>query len=300
MFLQEIQCFIAVAECLNFTTAANRLYISQPGLSKIISSLENDLHVQLFIRSTRNVRLTEAGEQFLVICRAFVRQCETLSTLTHQEGLQLTGSLTIGIGDLNENRYFPQLLNEFSRRYPLCSLSVRRYNPEELLNAINSGEVDFGVMISFAIPENGYEYKVYYPSPLMVVVPPDHRLADRDVVRISELKDENFLSIYRTSSRAINRIQDICALGHFHPKIVQETNSLSTMFMLIASGAGISIHFHLHKDSCNYNLPFIPLDLEYGQAQAPVEGAAIVWKKGSDGPALHLFIDCINTYINQF
>ena len=165
MFLQEIQCFIAVAECLNFTTAANRLYISQPGLSKIISSLENDLNVQLFIRSTRSVRLTEAGEQFLVICRAFVHQCETLSSLTHQEGLQLTGSLTIGIGDLNENRYFPQLLNEFSRRYPLCSLSVRRYNPEELLNAINSGEVDFGVMISFAIPENGYEYKVYYPSP---------------------------------------------------------------------------------------------------------------------------------------
>lgn len=64
MFLQEIQCFVAVAECLNFTTAANRLYISQPGLSKIISNLENDLKVHLFIRSTRSVRLTEAENSF--------------------------------------------------------------------------------------------------------------------------------------------------------------------------------------------------------------------------------------------
>ena len=80
--------------------------------------------------------------------------------------------------------------------------------------------------------------------------------------------------------------------GHFRPKIVKETNSLSTMFMLIASGMGISIHFLLHKDSCNYDLRFIPLDLGDNMEDAADEGAALVWKKGSSSLALQAFIDC--------
>lgn len=300
MFLREIQCFVAVADCLNFTTAANRLYISQPGLSKIISGLENDLKVPLFTRSTRSVRLTEAGEQFLEICRTFMRQCETLAAPGAPDGATLSGNLTIGIGDLNENRYLPQIINEFTRSHPLCYLSIRRYTPEELLGALNTGEVDFGVMISYAIPDRGYENKVYYPSPLMLVVPPTHRLANRDVVRISELKDENFLSIYRNSSQAVNRIHEIWAKGRFVPKIVMETNSLSTMFMLIASGIGVSFHFLLHKDSCNQDIRFIPLDREDGNGQTPPEGAALVWKKENSNPALQAFLDCADNFSRRF
>lgn len=300
MFLQEIQCFIAVAESLNFTTAASRLYISQPGLSKIISSLENDLNVQLFIRSTRSVRLTETGEQFLSICRSFIQQCEALSAHMPLDGSILSGSLTLGIGDLSENRYLPRIINEFNRRYPLCNLSIRRYSPEDLLEALSTGEVDVGAMISYALPDRSYEYKVYYPSPLMLVVPPFHRFANRDVVRVSELKDENFLSIHRSSSQAINRIQEVCAKGHFHPKIVKETNSLSTIFTLIASGMGISIHFLLHKDACSHDLRFIKLDLEDGEEQKLEDGAALAWKKGNTNPALRPFIDCIDACIQQF
>ena len=300
MFMQEIHCFIAVAECLNFTTAAARLYMSQPGLSRIISKLEQDLNVRLFVRSTRSVSLTRAGEHFLSVCRDFVRQCETLNTVNPQDSLDFSGSLTIGIGDLEENRYLPQIIHEFSQKYPLCDISVRRYNPEELLGAISSGDVDFGAAISYTIPEKGYQYKVYYPSPLMVVVPPGHKFADREVLRISELRDENFLSIFRNSSRAINRIQQICAKGNFYPRIVKETNSLSTMFMLISANMGISIHFQLHQAACKYDLRFIPLDLEDGNSQNHQDGAALIWKSGNSNPALQPFINCINTCIERF
>lgn len=300
MFMQEIRCFIAVAEYLNFTTAANRLYMSQPGLSRIISRLERELNVRLFTRSTRSVSLTRAGERFLSACRDFTRQCEALATFSPQDSLALSGSLTIGIGDLEENRYLPQIINEFSKRYPQCDLSVRRYNPEELLGAIGSGDVDFGVATSYTIPERGFEYKVYYPSPLMLVVPPGHRLANRERVRISELRDENFLSIYRNSSRAINRIQQICAKGNFYPRIVKETNSLSTMFMLISANMGISIHFELHKDACKHDLRFIPLDLEDNSQEANTDGAALIWKRDNANSALQPFIQCIDVCVQRF
>ena len=300
MFMQEIRCFIAVAECFNFTTAANRLYMSQPGLSRIISKLEHELNVRLFTRSTRSVNLTRAGERFLSTCRDFIRQCDTLTAFSPQDSLTLSGSLTIGIGDLEENRYLPQIINEFSACHPLCDLSVRRYNPEELLGAISSGGVDFGVATSYTIPEKGFQYKVYYPSPLMLVVPPGHRLANRETVKISELKDENFLSIYRNSSRAINRIQQICAKGNFYPRIVKETNCLSTLFMLISANMGISIHFQLHKDACKHDLRFVPLDLEDGSQEENEDGAALIWKKDSTNPALQPFIRCVDVCIERF
>jgi DNA-binding transcriptional LysR family regulator len=298
MFLQEIKCFLTLAECLNFTEAANRLYKSQPGVSKIISSLEEDLEVKLFTRSTRSVRLTSAGEHFLVIAKEFVRQCEALKSHKPQEMSSLSCTLTIGIADLSENRCLVQIINNFIRSHPLCNLSLRQYNPEELLQAVDSNVVDFGAIISYAIPPNGYEYYVYDPSPLMLVVPPTHRLADRERVCISELKDENFLCVFRSSSRAVNRIQEICAKGNFRPKFVKETNSLSTVFMLIATGMGVGIHFLLHKEACNYDLRFIKLDLG-GEEQVLKDGAALIWKNNNSNPAVPHFIDCVYNFRKQ-
>ncbi len=275
-FLYKIQCFVTLAECLNFTAAADKLYMSQPGLSKVISSLEHDLNVTLFERDTRNVRLTGAGNYFLLVSRFFIKQCESVSEFAEHDTPGLSDHISIGIGDFNDTRYFPQIISEFIQRNPLCNVSVYRYNPSDLIQAIDREEVDFGVMISFAIPRQGFEFFVYYPSPLAVVVPSNHPFATRDVVRISELRNENFLSITRNSSQAIDQVRQVCELGGFYPKIIQETNSLSTMFMLIASGQGISINFMLHKDSCNYDCRFIRLDFEGKESEMPVVGAAVV------------------------
>ena len=300
MFLQEIQCFIAVAECLNFTQAANQLYLSQPGLSKIIANLERELNVRLFIRSTRSVRMTKAGEKLLAVSREFLHQCGTLNIAYPQDSISLSGNLTIGIGDLNENRYLPQIIAEFSTRCPLCNLSVQRYTPEELLGALDTGEVDFGVMVSLAIPKKGYQYLVYYPSKLMLVVPSYHRLANQERVDITELKDENFVTLSRSINRAIDHIQEICAKGNFRPKFVKETNSLNTMFMLIATGMGVSLHFLLHKDSCNYDLRFIGLETGETKEEKLTDGAALVWKEQNQNPALKPFIDCIHDCMERF
>ncbi|NLY71153.1 MAG: LysR family transcriptional regulator [Clostridiales bacterium] len=291
--MQEIKCFLTLAECLNFTETANRLYISQPGVSKMISSLEEDLEVKLFTRSTRSVRLTRAGEHFLTIAKEFVRQCETLKAYHPKTNSSLSCTLTIGIADISENRRLVQIINNFIKSHPLCNLSLREYNPEELLREVDANVVDFGAIITYAIPPTGYEYYVYDPSPLMLVVPPTHRFADRKKVSISELKDENFLCVFRNSSRAVNRIQEICAKGNFRPKFVKETNSLSTVFMLIATGMGVGIHFLLHKDSCSYDLRFIDLDLGEGEEQELTDGAALIWNKNNPNPAIPHFLDCV-------
>ena len=300
MFQRDVLCFVELADCLNFTAAAERLYMSQPGLSKIISNMERELDVRLFTRSTRNVCLTSAGEQFLIICRGFLRQCEMLKSQNPQDAITLSGTLEIGIGDLNENRYFPQIVSEFSAKQPHCALSVKRYNPEELLKAIDAGKVDFGVMTSYAIPEHGFRSLVYYPSPLMLVTSPTHPLAHRKKVHIKELKNERFVFIDRTLSRADERIFEVCEKGGFKPNIVTETNSLSSMMMLVTTGIGISLNFMLHKESFNYDLRFIELDLGEEEGTSPTDGAALVWKQESMNPIVPLFIRCAKMCIANF
>lgn len=300
MFQRDILCFTELAECLNFTTAAEHLYMSQPGLSKIISNMERDLDVRLFSRNTRNVRLTAAGEQFLLTCRGFLRQCEMLKSQNPQDAITVSGALEIGIGDLNENRCFPQIVSEFSARQPHCTISVKRYNPEELLKAIDAGKVDIGVMTSYTVPEQDFQYLVYYPSPLMLVTPPSHPLANRKKVRIEELKNERFVFIDRTLSRADKRIFAVCEKGGFQPNIVTETNSLSSMMMLVATGIGISLNFKLHKESFNYDLRFIELDLGDENNMPPTDGATLVWKKESMNPNVPLFIRCAKACISNF
>lgn len=299
MFSQELQCFIAVSEALNFTAAANQLYISQPGLSKIISNLEKDLNVRLFDRNTRNVSLTESGEYFLSVVSDFLHRCEVLDQYNPKDSLSTPGQLTIGMGDLTESLYFPKIVNQFSLANPLCHLSIKRYDPKELLDAIDSGEADFGIMTSYAIPPTGYQYRVYYPSPLMLVVPPSHRFANRESVSMTELKNEYFVTINRSASWGANRIQSLCENVNFVPKVKVETNSLSTMFMLIAAGKGISINFHLHKASCTHDLRFIPLDIGDGLVAAPTDGAALVWAKTNDNPSKQAFIDCIEHHLSK-
>ena len=300
MFQRDILCFAELAECLNFTTAAQRLYMSQPGLSKIISNMERDLDVRLFSRSTRNVRLTAAGEQFLITCRGFLRQCEMLKSQNPQDAITVSGALEIGIGDLNENRYFPQIVNKFSARHPHCAISVKRYNPEELLKAIDAGKVDFGVMTSYTVPEHGFQSLVYYPSPLMLVTSPSHPLADRKKVGIGELRNERFIFIDRTLSRADERILEICEKGGFKPNIVTETNSLSSMMMLVTTGIGISLNFKLHKESFNYDLRFIELDLGEDEDVPTTDGATLVWKQENTNPIVPLFIRCARSCISNF
>lgn len=294
MFLRDLQCFVAVAECRNFTQAAASLYMSQPGLSKTISQLEKELFVSLFERTTRSVQLTPAGEQLLVLSREFLQQCNAIQTLYRWQSPAQPSHLSIGMGDAAESRCLPEIIHRFCEKFPLCNFSFHHYSQQDLLEAISIGDADLGVMSSFAIPPVGFDYRIYLPSPLMLVVPPTHRLAGRDKVRVSELKEERFLSLHRSTGSAVNSIYDICSKAGFLPKIVKETNTLPAMFLLNAAGVGIGIHFLFHKESCSQNLRFIELDTEELGDAYKQGGAALLWKSGTHNPMTDAFMACID------
>lgn len=292
MFSRELQYFLAVSETLNFTTAARNLYVSQPTLSKTISTLEKDLKVTLFVRSTRSVRLTPEGEQFLTLTKQFIRGVNALSgAQSSEEDVPL--SLNIGIGDFGEAFYIHEIVKAFSIRYPQYPLFVKRFNPKELIAALGRGEVDASVMTAFSAPEAIYRHTVYFPSPRTLVVPPTHPLAQQERVHISQLKDEDFIVVQHNRTASItNHIQKLCLEEGFSPKIKLGTDSLPTLFMLIAAGAGVGVVPLLHKAVCTHDLRFIPLDISDVPESPPSGGGTLVWKEERESPALHAFIQC--------
>lgn len=288
MLFKEIHYFMAVAECLSFSSAAERLYVSQPGLSKLISNMESDLGFALFDRTTRKVSLTEEGKKFYDLSLAYITRCGDIAPSN-----TASGALSIGFGSIVDQRHLPSVINIFKRKFPLITLTVELYSAEELLRGLSDKTVDLGIISSYAIPRQGYKWKVIFPNHLRIVVWKKHPLTKKKVVRLYDLKDEPFVSVSPTISRGIVRIRELCAKAGFTPNIVQETYDFGMLYMLVAQERGISFNLtqpevkdHPHLCSLDLDMSDFP---EFGNDQ----GLVLAWAENNENSAISLFADLI-------
>ena len=241
MIFHELKYFLTLAECLNFSIAADKLYISQPGLSKMISGMERELGVKLFNRSTRKVELTTAGYRFYSLTKAYLEQCETISVT--QICNTMIGSLSLAFGNLGEPIHIPTILDSFRERYPGVSVIMDYMNGEEVKNGIQKGKYDIGLLSSFCVHAN-HEFgkRLLTRSKLTAVVWPGHPFSNRKKVSIEELRNEEFI----LADPAINRGGDVflklCSLAGFSPKVKRYVKNFQIMYTMVAQKQGISFN----------------------------------------------------------
>ncbi len=293
MLFQEIEYFMMVSECLNFSAAAEKLFISQPGLSKVIANLERTLGTKLFERSTRKVELTEAGRRFYNLSKSYLEQCKSLSQNNLPESA--VGSLTIGFGNVVDTTYMPTIITAFQSKYPGITISTLLQNAEVMLKNIESRNVDLGLISSFAIPEKGYRSLLLRRCKLQAVVCKDHPLAQRKVIKLSDLKDENFIFLQRSINRGCDKLVELCKKAGFLPNVVEYANDFRLMFMMCSQKKGISFNLTMPDVSMYSELCSLNIDLsEYPETEASA-GIAIVWLEKCINPALPLFLQSVET-----
>jgi DNA-binding transcriptional LysR family regulator len=144
MNFQRLRYFVVVAEELNFSRAAERLRMAQPPLSYQIKRLEEELGVQLFHRTKRSVRLTDAGRLLLVEARGLLVHAEQTASVVHRVGQGEVGRLTVGFVPSAANRVLPPILRAFGERFPSVELLLREVDPDRLLRGLSDGRVDVG------------------------------------------------------------------------------------------------------------------------------------------------------------
>lgn len=193
MELRHFEAFVAVAEELHFGRAAQKLHIAQPALSQMIRSLEKELGVRLFDRTTRRVRLTASGEAMFEPAHAIGTQVDGAKRIARAAQDGAVGRVRIGFGGTSGYSILSLIAREVAARQPGISLDL---NPQmycgEAAQALRDGEMDLAV-VSPPAPA-GIDVHVIRQETVMVAVPITHRLADEEEISMSDLAGEPFIS----------------------------------------------------------------------------------------------------------
>ncbi|MFE4461107.1 LysR substrate-binding domain-containing protein [Nocardia tengchongensis] len=281
---RQLQYFIAVAEELSFTRAAERLHVSQQGLSTQIKQLEHETDVRLFSRTTRQVELTAAGAAFL----RHVRDAMTSLGSGLEEARAIHrgehGRLVLGCLEGAALTLTEPILAAFRKHHPGVSLELNHFTYETPSAGLANGQSDVA-FVRRPFNDTGLQFEPLFRQPLMVMLPTNHRLADRDQVVVAELLDEPILSSAATdpiwnafwqldSHRAGRRAQVAC-----------RTKTLLEQLQQVATGTAIAMTV-----PCAAWIKFPGVGLVPVTDAAPNE-VAVSWRAGHENPLVRSFVD---------
>ncbi|SHF41359.1 DNA-binding transcriptional regulator, LysR family [Seinonella peptonophila] len=235
MELLQLEYFRTVARLEHMTEAAKVLHVTQSSLSKTIQRLEEDLGVSLFDRNSRKLRLNEFGHSFLQRVEKALFELEEgkreIVDLTSSE----YGKLTLAV---NTAFMLPDILRRFRKTRPHVQFLVQQLSTQEMEVMLKKGELDF-CLSSPPIQGSELTCDIVFREKILVIVPETHRLANRGSIHLSELKEENFVSLKKG-----NGIRDLmdqyCQKAGFVPKNVYEGDEPAILSSLVQAGLGIS------------------------------------------------------------
>ncbi|NLS03479.1 LysR family transcriptional regulator [Rhizobium sp. P32RR-XVIII] len=246
MELRQFRYFVAVAEELHFTRAAERLHIGQPPLSLQIQAIERELGVTLLKRTRRKVELTAAGELFLQEARLALMQAARAIDTAKRAARGEMGTLRVNfITSVPLVNAFTTAVRRFRLALPDVHLELKIKPSPEIIDDVLLNTIDIGFTrpaLQAVLPSKLKATPVHRDK-LMLVLPIDHPLSHEDApISIGRLKTERFvLRPLGTGAGFYEQVFSMCTEAGFSPLIVQEATEAATILGLVAAGVGITI-----------------------------------------------------------
>ena len=277
---------MAIAEEQSFTRAAQRCFVVQSALSRQIKSLESELGVRLFARTSRKVEVTPAGEAFVKQARLCLQAAERAKASAAAAHGQIRGSLTIGVIPTVTAVDIAAVLGAFRRSYPEVGVHVRTGGSDEFLRRIAAGELDVGVLgLAEGVTPRGVQTRELSQERLVAVLSEGHRLAGRRRLRLKDLADEPFVDFPEGSS---GREQSDLAFerARLRREVSLEVNTADLLTGLVRQGLGVA----LVAPSVAREAPgcvCIPV------SDSPVRVEYLAWDSFNPSPVAQVFVDSI-------
>lgn len=240
MELRQLQYLIAVAEEANFTRAAARVHVAQPGVSAQIRQLERELGQELLDRTGRTVRPTEAGAAVLPYAKAAIDAVAAARHAVEELTGLVRGKVAVGSVGTIASLDLPQLLADFHRRHPSVEISLWEANSTELLAALHAGRIDAAIVGLAAPAPAGIETQVVADEPIVAAVGRGGPFADRDAIRLTSLRDRPLITLPRGSGLR-SYLDDACARAGFAPRIAFEASDPRALVRFARHGLGVAI-----------------------------------------------------------
>ena len=237
MDFDQLRYFLRTAERQSFTRAAEDLKISQSALSRSIQKLENELGQPVFERKTRSVSLTDAG----LLLQARAQQVLTILEDTKAEITDdgQSGRVRVGAIPTIAPYFLPEVLQRFARAFPKASLIVQEQTTEALLKSCTQGEIDLAI-VALPVPSKYLQVEELFEEELLLVLPPEHPLVERETVRLSDIEPYPFVLLNEAHCLSDN-IFSYCRQLSFQPLVVERTSQLAMVQELVSLSHGISM-----------------------------------------------------------
>jgi DNA-binding transcriptional LysR family regulator len=241
MDLRHLRYVIVLADELHFGKAAHRLNISQPPLSRQIRLIEDELGVQLFHRTRREVRLTEAGQKFVDEARLVISQFDHATKAAIRADRGEIGRLTIGTVP-TQKALLTRCVRDFSCLFPDVHLEFQDACTEGQLVALSEGRIDVGFLVLPVYGRDSIVIDLASSEPMVLGMPKHHRLAASGRVRLQALADEPLIMLPRSHCTGFyDQIVKTCLNAGFSPRIVHEVTNIITGLSLVEAGLGLCL-----------------------------------------------------------
>jgi DNA-binding transcriptional LysR family regulator len=271
----ELHAFAVLAGELHFRKASERLFLSQPALSKKIQRLEEKVKGALFVRSRRKVALTDAGRSFLPKAGKLLQDAEDALRETRAVIEGRAGTLRIGFGIASVSEILPRTILRFRKLYPDVELQMREMPSPSQVSSLVEGRLDAGIL------------RLPVSNPRLISVPlfSEHLVlatsADapfRLKKGIGGFRSSGFIFVSPSVSETFHdRVLSLCLKAGFTPRVVQEANEILTILHLVRAGVGISL---VPRSALRLKVPGVRFH-ELGWKE-PLWRIGIAWNRNSE------------------
>ncbi len=239
MNIRDLQYVVAIAEEQHFGKAADRCYVSQPALSGQVRKLEESLGVQLFERTNRTVQVTAVGLQIVEHARQLLKISEDILTIAQASRSPFSGHLRLGMISTIGPYLAPLILTAMGDAMPDLKVTLVEGFTQALEKQVASGTLDAAVIATAPLEPQltGHEL---YEEPFWIALSSSHRLAQKKVIGIDQLKDENLL-LLADGHCLRDQVMDVCHRRTGNDKIDTLQTSLETLLSLVSSGKGLTL-----------------------------------------------------------
>ncbi|MEO7976752.1 LysR family transcriptional regulator [Flavobacterium sp.] len=259
MELRHLKYFLAVAEELNFTKASEKLFISQPPLSRQIIELEEEIQARLFNRNNKKVELTEAGKYFQKEVKELFDNLERISVKTKKIAENISGEFRIAYISSIYSAVISDLIKHLKEQFPYVNFKLFEVSTTKQITALEQGKIEMGIIRS-PVKSPKIKSQLWFQDGFSVVYSKSH-IQIKSEKEIPNLKDETFVFFNKDYAPHYQEVLlELCAFYGFTPKVVHESNNINSIVQLVKNGLGISIvPSNIAKNNRDSEIGFIEL-----------------------------------------
>ena len=251
MTIENLRCFLVLAQELNFTRAAQKAHITQTAMSRKITSIETELGVQLFHRNHHQVGLTSAGQEFYNHIRVVLEQYDTSVLRAQNVDKGQRDSVQIGVG-IYEHALVSPVIQDFILQYPVQKLNFVQFKYRELLDEFMHDRLDMIItsdQFLHTVSQDNLEKILLHDHPWVLAIHKDNPLAQHEIVNMNLLQDQNIITM---NEGTVNVVRSL--FEHWFPvSSMDYVNSHETKLLLVNANRGVGfiptfVHTDLYPD----------------------------------------------------